>query len=55
MITKVSNCFALDKANGLQKVYKVPKLMEVDGCISLHYQLLSYQGKQMQCWVGHQV
>ena len=33
MITKVSNYFALDKANGLRKVYKVPELMEEDGFI----------------------
>ena len=35
MITKVSNYFALDKANGLRKVYKVPELMEEDGFIVL--------------------
>ena len=36
-------------------IFKVTGLTEVHELISLHYQLLSYQGNQMQCCIGQQI
>ena len=36
-------------------IFKMTGLAELNGHISLHYQLFSHQEKQMQCWLDHQI
>ena len=36
-------------------IFKVTGFTELNGHISLRYQLFSHHEKQMQCWLGHQI